>query len=681
MEVVLKRNGNAKYYLAASVALLTFIIYLPALRNEFVYWDDNRYIFENPNIRSFDAGFFRWAFLGFPVSNWHPLTWMSHALDYALWGLNPLGHHLTNIVLHAVNTALVVMLALKLLEFVRERSAQKGTGSFLNNRTTLIAAGTTGLLFGIHPVHVESVAWVSERKDLLCALFYLLSIISYVKYARDKGSGVRGQGAEGGNSKASLKKVFTNRHFLLSLGFFILALMSKPMAVTLPVVLVILDWYPFERIRSLKTFRAAIVEKLPFFILSLASSIIAIAAQKAGGALSSIDKVPMLIRIPVAAKALAAYLGKMLLPINLIPFYPYPRDVSLFSFEYFLTFGLVIGITAACVILVRKQKFWLSAWGYYVVTLIPVLGIVQVGAQSMADRYAYLPSIGPFFVMSLCVAWIAERAHAVENRVPLTQSFSVIVALLLVIILSSISIAQIGIWRNSIGLWTYVVEKEPDRVPIAYNNRGLVYYQTGQFDKAVADFQKAVTLRSSYIDAYSNLGMAFFKSGRLDEAIANLEKAIALDPAYYKAYNNRALVFGAMGKFDKALEDYNRVIVLQPSSPQAYYNPGILHAQAGLFDQAIEYFSQSIALDPEYADAYNSRGMAYSLLNQFDRALDDFARALALGRNPVAVYVNRGDLYLKFGRKDLALADFQKACDLGDAVGCSLVEKVTQGLR
>jgi Tfp pilus assembly protein PilF len=389
----------------------------------------------------------------------------------------------------------------------------------------------------------------------------------------------------------------------------------------------------------------------------------------------------MLIRIPVAVKALVVYLGKMLLPINLIPFYPYPGDVSLFSFEYFLTFGLVIGITAACIILVRKQKFGLSAWGYYVVTLIPVLGIVQVGAQSMADRYAYLPGIGPFFVMSLCVAWIAERVHAIENRVPLTRSFSVIVALLLVIILSSVSIAQIGIWRNSVGLWTYVIEKEPDRVPIAYNNRGLVYYQTGQFDKAVADFQKAVALRASYIDAYSNLGMAFFKSGRLDEAIANLEKAIALDPAYYKAYNNRALVFGAMGKFDKALEDYNRVIALQPSSPQAYYNPGILHAQAGLFDKAIEYFSQSITLDPEYADAYNSRGMAYSLLNQFDRALDDFSRALALNRNPVAVYVNRGELYLKSGRNDLALTDFQKACDLGDAIGCGLVQKVTQGTR
>jgi len=257
----------------------------------------------------------------------------------------------------------------------------------------------------------------------------------------------------------------------------------------------------------------------------------------------------------------------------------------------------------------------------------------------MADRYTYLPSIGPFLIAGLCVAWMEEKVKAVESTALLTKAIRVIFALLLVISLSYITIEQIAVWRDSIGLWTYVIEKEPERVPIAYNNRGLVYYKAGQFDRAVADFHKAVTFRSSYIDAYSNLGMAFFKSGRLDEAIANLDKAIALDPAYYKAYNNRALVFGAMGKFDKAVEDYNRVIALKPSSPQAYYNLGVLHAQNGFFDQAIKYFSQSIAVDPEYADAYN----------------------------------NRGILYWKLGRNDLALADFQKACQLGIREACDVL--------
>ena len=643
----MNRTQKNRYFLAASVAFVTFLVYLPALRNEFVYWDDNLYIFENPFIRSLDAAFFRRVFLGFPASNWHPLTWISHALDYAAWGLNPLGHHLTSIILHAVNTGLVVVLAMQLFETVRERSAQNTPSSFLNNRTILIAAGVTGLLFGIHPVHVESVAWVSERKDLLCALFFLLSILSYVKYAKDQGSGSRWQRSEGGNAKAGLTKIFTHKQYLLSLGFFVLALMSKPMAVSLPVVLLILDWYPFKRIVSLQTFRASLVEKLPFFSLSLASSIIAIIAQKAGGALSSIDKVPMSIRVPVAAEALVAYLGKMLVPIHLTPFYPYPGDVSLFSFEYFLAFGLVIGITATGLVLVKKQKFWLSAWGYYVLTLLPVLGIIQVGGQSMADRYTYLPRIGPFLIAGLCVAWMEEKVNAVESTALIMKAFSVVVALLLVIALSYISIEQIAVWRNSIGLWTHVIEKEPERVPIAYNNRGLVYYKAGQFDRAVADFQKAVTLQSSYIDAYSNLGMALFKIGRFDEAIETFDAALALDPANYKAYNNRALVLGAMGKFDKAVEDYNRVIALKPTSPQAYYNLGALHAQNGFFDQAIKYFTQSITVDPEYADAYN----------------------------------NRGNLYWKLGRNDLALADFQKACNLGNEGGCRLANTLTQGSR
>jgi tetratricopeptide (TPR) repeat protein len=349
--------------------------------------------------------------------------------------------------------------------------------------------------------------------------------------------------------------------------------------------------------------------------------------------------------------------------------------VSLFSFEYFLAIGLVIGVTAACVVLVRKQKLWLSAWVYYVVTLIPVLGIIQVGGQSMADRYTYLPGLGPFLVAGVCVAWITGRVNAVKSPVLITKSFSVIVALLLVISLSYISIVQIAVWRNSIGLWTRVIEKEPERVPIAYNNRGLVYYKSGQFDKAVADFREAVTLRSSYIDAYSNLGMAFYKIGRLDEAIENFDKAIALDSAYYKAYNNRAMAFGAMGKFDKAVQDYNRVIALKPSSPQAYYNLGVLHAQAGYLDQAIKYFSQSLAADPRYVDAYSSRGMAFFSLGQYDRALDDFNKALAGKQNSAALYVQRGTLYFKTGRTELAFADFQKACDLGDEAGCSLLRQ------
>jgi protein O-mannosyl-transferase len=532
----MQRTRNGTYTFAAVAALTTFLVYLPALRNEFVNWDDNLYIFENPHIRSLDAAFFRWAFFGFHVSNWHPLTWISHAVDYAIWGLNPLGHHLTNIILHAVNTALVVVLALKLFETARERSGQNASASFLNDRTMLIAAGVTGLLFGIHPVHVESVAWVSERKDLLCALFFLLSIINYTKYVGRRESGVRSQQPEVITHQSTINNRQSASTYLLSLGFIVLALMSKPMAVTLPVVLLILDWYPLGRIRSWKNLWLACVEKLPFFALSLASSVITILAQREGGSITSLEKIPLWVRLPVAAESLVAYLMKMLLPLNLVPLYPYPKDISLFSAECGSAMLLVTGITAACVFLMRKQKFWLSTWGYYVITLMPVLGIVQVGNQSMADRYTYLPSLGPFLIAGAGAAWFFEKVFRDARQGLLIRGVSVIVGLLLVVCLSYLTLSQVAIWKDSLGLWTYVIEKEPEKVPLAYNNRGMVFSRAGKFDQAIADFDRAVAIDPEYAKAYYNRGLAYDKMGELNKAIADYRKTISLDPVYYEAY-------------------------------------------------------------------------------------------------------------------------------------------------
>jgi hypothetical protein len=244
------RTGRSQFLLAGGVSLLTFLVYLFSLRNKFVLWDDNRYVYENPHIRSFGVGFLKWAFSSFYAANWHPLTWISHALDYAIWGLNPLGHHLTNSVFYGVNTFIVVLLVLKLME------NYKGRTGFLDGGGRLLVAGTTGLLFGLHPIHVESVAWVAERKDLLCTLFFLLSIMAYINYA--------GAIVTESTENSVVSHVFSKK-YLLAFGLFIFALLSKPMAVSLPFVLLILDWYPLERIQSLKSFKTALAEKAPFF--------------------------------------------------------------------------------------------------------------------------------------------------------------------------------------------------------------------------------------------------------------------------------------------------------------------------------------------------------------------------------------------------------------------------------
>jgi protein O-mannosyl-transferase len=522
----LQKTWNVKYCVAASLALATFILYLPALLNEFVYWDDNLYILENPHIRSLNTALFRWAFFEIHAGNWHPLTWISHAVDYALWGLNPLGHHLTNVVLHAANTFVVVLLVMSLLEILKERTTERGTSEFLSERTILISAGMTGLLFGIHPVHVESVAWVAERKDLLCALFFLLSVISYISY-------VRAEIHEAARTDSFSR--YLDRRYLLTLGLFLLALLSKPMAVTLPVVLLILDWYPLVRIRSFKTLWLACVEKLPFITLSICSSITTILAQRAGNAVTSFNVVPLSARVLVAAKSLVSYLGKMLLPLRLTPYYPYPKEVSLFSEEYVLSIGLVIGITAACVVLVKK-KLWLSAWAYYGVTLVPVIGIIQVGNQSMADRYTYLPSLGPFLVAGLCIAWISEKLIGRKKYNDITRLFSLSVFFALIVSLSYLTINQIVVWKNSVSLWTYVIDNDRAKDPFAYDYRGMVFYKAGLLDKAIDDFDEAIALDPQYAKAYYNRGSVFDDKGEFDMAIADYKMTIALDPLYYEAY-------------------------------------------------------------------------------------------------------------------------------------------------
>ena len=537
----MKGTKKTEYFLAASVALLTLLVYLPALQNDFVTWDDDVYVYDNPFIRSFNLVFFQRAFLGFFASNWHPLTWMSHALDYAVWGLNPFGHHLTSIVLHALNALLVVVLVIKLLDAFLEKAGKNDRPTFLTEQSVLIAAGATGLLFGIHPLHVESVAWVSERKDLLCSLFFLLGILSYMSYVSYR----------------------TYKTYLLSLGFFIFALLSKPMAVTFPLVLLILDWHPFGRIRSWRSMRDLIVEKAPFLALSMASAVVTMLAQRAEGAIQSIEFAPIATRLLVAARSLIAYLGKMIWPLDLIPYYPYPKSASPLSWEYLLPIVLVLGIFASVAAVARKQKLWPAAWAYYVVMLVPVLGIVQVGGQAMADRYTYLPSLGPFLVMGLGSAWVWEKTDTpTKRRLPAKRVAVVAVAVFAFIILTSLTVQQIGIWKDSLSLWSYVIEKEPEKFSTAYLNRGAAFERIGQRERAVQDYDKAIELNAFDFQAYFNRGVALENMGQLGKAIEDFDRAIALNQNDSQMLVARGLVYLKVGQVERGVADLKRACYL-----------------------------------------------------------------------------------------------------------------------
>ena len=492
------KTRNFKYFLAGIVSLITFLVYLPSLRNEFLAWDDSDYVTNNPMIRSMNLDFIRTAFFEFHASNWHPLTWISHALDYAIWGLNPVGHHLTNVIIHAINTALVVMVTFRLLELYRKRSLTEGSSPWLQERGILITAGVAGLLFGLHPVHVESVAWVAERKDLLCALFFMISTLAYVKYVR---------AISHEKLQNNIRLVHFNISYLLCLGFFVFALLSKPMAVSLPFVLLIIDWYPANRIRSMKSLWSVCIEKLPFILLSLGSSVLTFLAQK--DAMEIMKTVPLQSRLLVAAHSIVAYLQNIFFPINLSPFYSYPDDISVLSLKYFLPVLLVLGISAYLIVTALKNKLFFSIWFYYLITLMPVLGIIQVGSQSMADRYAYLPSLSLFVLIGLLLARIYEKIISI-NHAGLVKVGSVIVASAL-ITLGYLTVRQMDLWQNDLALWSYAIDI--DKSATAYWNRGIAFTIRGQFDKAIDDYNMTISIDSSYYKAYLNRGMAYSEMG------------------------------------------------------------------------------------------------------------------------------------------------------------------------
>jgi protein O-mannosyl-transferase len=611
---------NHIYSLAGLAAFMTLLLYLPALRNEFV-WDDMRYIVNNAHIRSLDVPMLKWAFFDFYAANWHPLTWISLAIDYAAWGLDPFGYHLENILLHGVNVFLVVVLTFSILKTHAKQGAERTAALFSDDRTAATAAGVTGLLFGIHPLHVESVAWIAERKDLLCALFFLTSIIWYTDYRR-------GEEDHGNHSSGR-----SGRRYLLAVGFFALALLSKPMAVSLPAVLLIMDWYLFKKITSTRTFATAVLDKAPFIALSLASSTITMMAQK--GAMQLMD-IPFTARLLVAAQSLLRYLGNTVAPFDLVPFYPYPGLQDIYSAAGYFPAALIIGLTAIVILTAKKQGMWLAVWGYYVITLLPVLGIVQVGRQSMADRYMYLPSLGPLLLAGVLVALgLSGRNAAGQNR--RKQRAVAAVTAIAAVGLAYATVVQIGLWREGITLWSYVIEHGGAESALPYINRGMHLHQKGLVEEAIRDY----------------------------------DRAILLDPLMVEPYHDRATAFEQTGRTGKAIEDLKKVIALSPRLLPAYSRLGILYGKSGSLTEAIETFSRAIAFDPNNDTLYANRGYAYALAGESDRALQDYNQSLALNPADDTTYVNRANLYLKKGDKTLALSDFQEACRYNNKSACA----------
>lgn len=629
--------------LCGGILCIAFFTYFSALQNGFVNWDDNVYVYENPNIRSIDIGFFKWVITAIVSSSWHPLTIFSLALDCKCWGLDPFGYHLTNIILHLLNTILVFILTEELIK-------TKGNDNSKAGLKATIAATTTALLFGIHPLHVESVVWISERKNVLYAFFYLLSILSYLKYAFSD------------SKKGKVK------YYILCLFLFVLSILSKSMAVTLPMILLILDFYPLGRI-SEKNIKAKkiFIEKIPFFVLSLISSIITVYSQT--DALRSLEEYPLSYRLIVSMYSYFFYIMKMISPTLLAPFYPYPNASIIFSTHYLIACAIILGITIFSIWNLTRKRLFATCWLYYIGTLLPIAGIIKVGDAAAADRYTYLPSLGMFLLAGLGIATFFERVSIKAYKI-----VGVSILLLLSVILIDKTVRQIAIWQDSMTLWTHQVMLYPDNA-LAYNHRGSAIAQQGDLYRAKKDLNKAISLNPMYTDAYHNRGIVYNNLADFQHAISDFSMAIVLNPLYTEAYYNRGVAYDKINKYEEAILNFTKTILIEPGHIKAYNCRGIAYANTGNHSEAINDFTTALRINPRSAETYFNRGVAYIDKKQYDWAIKDLNRAIELSPAWPYAYHNRGVAYAQSGNINMAIFNFRKACEMGDELACKTFQK------
>jgi hypothetical protein len=531
---------------ALLVGVVVAVVFLPSLRNGLVNLDDDLYVYRAGEACESATGCIVQAFASFhPSGNWHPLTTLSHGLDRFLWGVQPFGHHLTSVVLHAINAGLLVLFGCAI---ARARAVVTG-----GHRTCTWGAVASALLWGLHPLRVESVAWVSERKDLLCGLFFLLACRSYLDYAMQ---------ADVNTSLGA----FRQRGYRRALVFALLALLCKPMAVSLPFVLCVLDGYPAGRSWRARWRRLAI-EKVPFLALACGAALLTMLAQRSIGAFRALADVPFTTRVLVALRSTALYLGKTVWPSALAPLSTYPTRAALLSWG---TLAAVVVLAALVTVAFKRAgraPGVLAATVAYLVMLAPVLGIVQVGPQAMADRYTYLPTIP----LALLVGAAVHRG-ASRLRARILGRGSLVVAVGLVAgVFAWLSIRQISVWRDSGTLWSHVIRLEPRNME-AYNSRAAYFAEQGQLGKALADYDRALNLvpavAPAHIDRrraaiYNDRAIARFRLGQSMQAISDMTEAIRLAPNRADYFTNRGVLYRLIQQPEAARVDFQRARALR----------------------------------------------------------------------------------------------------------------------
>jgi tetratricopeptide (TPR) repeat protein len=629
------------------LALLTVGVYWPVARQGFINFDDPDYVSGNPRVQAgLSLASVQWAFTSLYACNWHPLTWLSHMLDCQIYGLKPGGHHVTSLLLHVVNSLLLFGLLKRL------------TGAFW--RSALVAA-----LFALHPLHVESVAWVSERKDVLCAFFFMLTLGAYARYAEVQSLKSKAQ-SRGPAQPATRNPQHAPLYYLLALLCFALGLMSKPMLVTLPFVLLLLDYWPLGRFQlstpehplSLAAQRSTLkhlaVEKIPFFALSALSCAVTFLVQRASGAMTPLEKSPFELRLANALIAYACYLGKTFWPSKLAVFYPY-SPLSLDSGPVLGAALLLLIATVAFALAVKKQPYLLIGWLWFLGTLVPVIGLVQVGKQALADRYTYLPHIGLFIL----IAW---GAGAIVARLRCPRWISIVAAVLVVAGCAVLTSRQVSYWRNTKTLFQHAVAVT-SRNFVAYAVVGNALVEEGKLTEAIAQCRMALEIAPDYPEAHNTLGNIYGKQGKYDEAIASY-RAAATDLTYADPRNGMADILVKQGKYAEAEVQCREALRLAPMHLPAMFSLATALHHQGKLDEAADYYRRILELSP---DLYTPRRYLGNILvaqGKPDQAIPQLQMALKIRPQDADTHVVFGVVLLDKNRGDEAAAQFLEATRL-----------------
>jgi tetratricopeptide (TPR) repeat protein len=629
---VLSFGHHASKLIISLILIVAILAVFWQVRNcGFINLDDDVYVTENLHVRSgLTLGGTIWALTTIHAGHWHPLTWLSHMLDFELYRLKPSGHHMTSLLFHIANTLLLFL--------------------FLNRATSALwASSFVAALFALHPLHVESVVWVAERKDVLSAFFWMLTMWTYIRYTERPG---------------------LNR-YLSVLFSFALGLLSKPMLVTLPFTLLLLDYWPLGRFQfelsgghcishtqnstnpSSQNSSAVrlILEKVPLLVLSAASSFLAFFAAKSEIAVGSLKSFPLGTRIANALVSYIIYIWKMIWPHPLAVFYPYPDSLPLWQV---IGAGLLLVLVSALVIhSARRLPYLAVGWLWYLGTLVPVIGLVQVGIQAMADRFTYVPLIGLFMIMAWGVPEILARWR--YRRIALT-----VLGCLLLSIFMTISRLQIEHWQNAITLFKHSLMVTASNYLI-HNNLGVALEEQGKTQEAIAHYLEVLRIKPNSSEGHNNLGNVFFRQGKNQEAIAHYTEALRIKPDFARAHNNLGIALARQGKNQEAIAHYTEALRIKPDYADPHNNLGVALARQEKDEEAIAHYIEALRIKPDHADAHYNLGNALARQGRFQEAILHFAAVLRVNPDDAEANCNLGLALAEQGKAQEAITHYIEA--------------------